>query len=304
MKKNLVILSLLLAFSLVLSACANAASTQDAGQIASQVAAQVEAQVSTRVAQAMAAIDATQKAQPTTPPIIPTIEAFPTLAPVNASTISLPGVATNVPCNPPPNALGENYPDGTSIYINTAFTKKWTIQNAGTCTWNANYKLKFMDGDSMSGPASQSFGASVPPGGSLTLALPLKTPGTAGSYTGYWGLYDDKDVYFGRVWVTINSILVSPTSTSYAVTNVHIYEQGSDACTVYADITTNGIGTVKFYWTIDGNHVYPPALSFGGAGMKTVHTTITPTSATHTVYVYIDVPNRLNYGSGNPFPVC
>jgi hypothetical protein len=130
MKKNLVNYSLFLAFSLILSACTNATPTQDPAQAATQFAAQVQA-----------AIEATQKAQSTSTP-----ENIPTVTP-------LPGVPTSVACNPPPLNLGENYPDGISVYINTAFNKSWTLQNTGTCTWNANYKIKFVpgSGDIMSG---------------------------------------------------------------------------------------------------------------------------------------------------------
>ena len=300
MKKNLVNLSLFMAFSLALGACANAAPTQNPGQVATLVAAQVDAQVATRVAQAMAAIDATQKAQPTTAPIIPTMGALPTLAPVTLPTLSLPGVATSIPCNPPPTALGENYPDGSTIYVNTAFNKSWTIQNAGTCTWNANYKIKFSSGDSMSGPSFKLFGANIPPGGSITLTLPLKTPGSPGTTTGYWGLYDDKDAYFGRVWVTINSIIVAPTSSAYAVTNVHIYQDGT-TCTMDADITTNGAGEVQYHWVINGvdGGVPTNVLNFTAAGTKIVTKTIT---TGQWAQVYIDIPNHALYGTTTPRP--
>ena len=295
MKKIMVMNSLFLAFGLILSACANA--TQDPGQIATQVAAQVEAQVATRVAQAMAAFDATQKAQPTSTPFIPTAGANPTLAPVNLPTLSLPGVPTGVPCNPPPNAMGENYPDGSTVYINTAFNKSWTIQNAGTCTWNTNYKIKFVSGDAMSGPSFKLFSASVPPGGSITLTLPLKAPGGVGTATGYWGLYDDKDVYFGRVWVTINSTTVPPTSTAFAVTNVHIYQDAVPTCTVYANITANAVGTVKYHWIINGidGGIATNTLNYSAAGTKAVTTTITNGDS---VELYIDIPNHTKYGSG------
>jgi hypothetical protein len=299
MKKNLVSFSLFLAFSLILGACAAAAPTQDPGQVATQVAAQVEAQVATRVAQAMGALEATKNAQPTSTPFIPTVgPLIPTLAPIGGiPTIApLPGVATAVACNPPPTALGENYPDGTQIYINTDFNKSWTVQNAGTCTWNANYKLKFISGDAMSGPTYKLFGASVPPGEKLTLTLPLKTPGAVGTTTGYWGFYDDKDVYFGRAWVTINTIGYAPTSASFAVTNVKIYQEAVPTCTIYASITTNAAGTVKYHWVINGidGGVATNQQVYSGAGTIIVTTTITTGQSAQ---IYIDIPNHAIYGS-------
>jgi len=298
MKKNLVINSLFLAVSLILSACANTAPTQDAGQTATQAAAQMEAQVATRVAQALAALEATQKAQPTP-------------AAVNIPTPSLPGEPTSVDCNPPPLAMGENYPDGTTIYINTAFNKSWTIQNAGTCTWNSNYKIKFYSGDAMSGPSFKLFGASVPPGGSITLTLPLKAPGAAGTTKGIWGLYDDKDVWFGQVWVTINSVTGSPLSTAFSVTSVTtaVDNAGPVSCksrhtfNFTATIYANGAGTVNYYWTNSDLANSPThTLTFGAAGTKTVvySWALGPgASGRHWVKVYIDSPNHQYFSPVN-----
>ena len=289
---------LFVAFSLILSACANAASTPDAGQAATQ-AAQVEAQVATRVAQAMAGLEATQKAQTTPPLFIPTVGDLPTLSPLNLPTVSLPGVATSVPCNPPPNNLGETYPDGTSIYINTTFNKSWTLQNAGTCTWNANYKIKFVSGNAMSGPAFKLFGASVPPGGSLTLTLPLKSPGAVGTTTGRWGLYDDKDVYFGWVSVVIHSITVPPTSTAFAVSTLTITQDPSVLiCKFSAAITANGAGQVTYTWN-QFPGVIPPsetptALNFAGATTTTVYSPDLPLGTTTAVSIHI-LPNGIEW---------
>ena len=298
MKKYLVSYSLFLAFSLILSACANAAPTQDPGQVATEVAAQVEAQLATRVAQAMAALAATQKAQTTSTPFIPTIGPNSTLASVKTPTVlSLPGVPTGVACNATPRSEGESHPDGTTLYINTAFTKKWALSNQGSCTWNANYKLKFVSGDQMGGPAFILFGASVPPWQSITLALPLKTTNSVGTSTGIWGLYDDKDVYFGRVWVTINRITVAPTSSVYAVTDVTITQSGTGTCTYNAAITTNGGGGVEFHWIIDG--VAKPTIptdDFTGAQTHAYTYGTALSSGDHIVHIYIDIPNHTEYG--------
>jgi hypothetical protein len=287
MNKFLVINSLLLAFSLTLSACVNPAPTQDPSQAATQFAEQIKA-----------AIEATQKAQPTATPFIPTAEA------VFTPTESQPGMPTSGDCNPPPLNLGENYPDGSTIYINTSFNKSWTLQNAGTCTWNANYKIKFMSGNMMGGPASKLFGTTVLPGGSITLTLPLKTPGTIGTTKGVWGLYDDKDIYFGWVSVEINSATGSPITTGFSVTNVttRVDNPGPFRCTqphtfnFMADITANGAGTVTYHWTnSDSGNSTTRTLLFGAAGTKTVVYDWTISSADagkKWVKVYIDNPNN------------
>jgi hypothetical protein len=301
MKKFLVINSLLLAISLVLSACtAAAAPTQDPNQIATQVAALVDAQVATKMAQAQAATQAQQAAQPTNTPMIPTVGPIPTLAPVNVPTLSLPGVATSIPCLATPLNMGENLPDGTQLYINTAFTKKWTLANEGSCTWNANYKLKFVSGDQMGGPSFILFGASVPPWQKITLALPLKTSSSVGSSTGYWGLYDDKDTYFGRVWVSIDRVAVVPTVSNFKVTsaNTTVNNATPGACpyafVFTANVSATAAGTVTYHWVRDDSpNAGSGTLNFTGAGSQAIsYTWNLGASGTSWVQIYIDSPNN------------
>jgi hypothetical protein len=305
MKKILVINSLLLAFCLVLTACtATAAPTQDPNQLAAQVAALVDAQVATKVAQALAALPTQQPAQPTNNPLIPTIGPIPTLAPVNVPTLSLPGVATGIPCLATPRSEGENYPDGSTLYTNFAFTKKWTISNQGSCTWNANYKLKFVSGDQMGGPAFILFGKSVPPWQTLALELNLKTTNSVGTSTGYWGLYDDKDVYFGRVWVSINRIAVAPTSTAFSVKGLSTTVDGPFTCphtfTFTSSITTDRDGNVTYELQQPyGTTVASKTITFSSA--STQSSTLTwdaPTgAATRTMWVYVSSPNNQYFTS-------
>lgn len=285
----------MLIFSLVLGACAApAAPTQDPAVVAATIAAQVESEVSTRVAQAMANVEATQRALPTVAPVIPTTSNIPTVAPLNLPTVALPGVATSVPCNATPTLLGENIEDGTDIYLNTSFTKTWTLRNEGSCTWNPNYKVKFLSGDAMSGPTSKSFGATVTPGNSLTISLPLKAPGGTGTYKGVWGLYDDKDVFFGQIWVEIDAVTVAPTSSAFAVTKIKFYQAAVPTCVIFADITTNGAGTVKFHWIEDGTNGNIRSQTYNAAG--TAISTWTMTTGTHTISIYVDVPNHATFG--------
>lgn len=293
----------LLIFGLLLGACSNApASTQDPAQAAATMAAQVEAQVSTRVAQAMAGLQATQKAQPTSAPLIPTAGNIPTVAPLNLPTAELPGVATAVICNPPPWNVGENYLDGTNVVMNMAFNKKWTLMNAGTCTWNANYKIKFLSGDQMSGPTFKPFGVSVLPGGQITIVLPLVAPGGTGLTRGYWGLYDDKDTYFGRVWVEINAVAAAPTAAiavTSAVTTVNNASPG--ACPFLfvftSNVSTNGAGTVQYHWVrSDVANAGAGVLTYSAAGTQTISMNWNlGASGPSWVQLFIDSPNHQGF---------
>ena len=89
-------------------------------------------------------------------------------------------------------------PDGTELEPDTPFTKTWRLLNAGTCTWNPNYKLYFVSGDMMSGPASQQLVTiEVPPGASIDVSVELLSPNKPGTYLGYWALKNANGVRFG-----------------------------------------------------------------------------------------------------------
>ncbi len=92
-------------------------------------------------------------------------------------------------------------PDGTVIAPGTTFTKKWRIQNAGSCTWTPDYGLKFLNGDQMGGVSPQIFGhlttlGNVLPGEQMDVTIELTAPTTPGTYTGYWQLQNATGVVF------------------------------------------------------------------------------------------------------------
>ena len=110
------------------------------------------------------------------------------------------------PCN---HALfvSETIGDGTDFDPNDNFTKTWRLKNDGTCTWNTNYKLVFVDGDQMSGPANKNLTQSVAPGEQVDISVDLKAPGSAGTYKGFWKVADDEGQYFvHNIWVEIEVI--------------------------------------------------------------------------------------------------
>ncbi len=288
----------LLVLGLLLGACTNpSAPTQDPAVAAATMSAQVEAQVSTRVAQAMTNFVATQQAQPTPIPVIPTAASnIPTVAPLGLPTAALPGMPTVAACNATPTLLGESPEDGKDVIINSSFTKSWTLRNMGTCSWNTNYKVKFMSGDQMSGPSAQSFGATVAPGNSLTISLGLKAPGGLGTYKGVWGFYDDKDVFFGQAWVEIDVVpSITSTSSAFAVTKIKFYQLAPNDCNILADITASAAGTITFRWEQDGTPGNWRTQPFSNAGTFTSAWTMTPIGI-HTMSIYVDVPNHATFG--------
>jgi len=312
MRKTLITITTMLVFGLLMTACnGGAAATPDTAQAAALVA--------TQVAQTVAAISSQQQqsAPTNTPGSIPTLDAnIPTTAPFNVPTLVMPPTSTALSCNPPPMNIGESPADGASYPANTAFTKTWTLKNMGTCKWNSNYKIRYESGDSMSGLQTMAFPGDTAPNETATLSLGLTSNSTPGTYTGYWGLYDDKNIRFGQIWVKIN--VTSPTSggtSNLVVTSVTV--SGGDQLTfpceaTYAGsidfqayITTNAGGTVYYRWRVyqGATKVYesPTSLytTYNTAGSNAVNATLSPPFAVsptaYSIRVFIEDPNNQEF---------
>ena len=95
-------------------------------------------------------------------------------------------------------------PDGTPFSPNALFRKTWRMRNAGTCAWDASYRLTFLTGDRMSGPHSAPLGDAVQPGEEVDLSVTLIAPEMAGTYQGQWQLFAPDGTPFGaRPYVVI-----------------------------------------------------------------------------------------------------
>ncbi|RJQ44344.1 MAG: hypothetical protein C4545_01830 [Anaerolineaceae bacterium] len=139
--------------------------------------------------------------------ILPTATTESTAAPTNTAKPEEP-TNTPQPCNKA-SAVSETYPDDTQILKGTAFEKSWRLQNIGTCTWNANYRVVFYSGDQMGGPDSQALGISIAPGEMVDIVLDLTVPNSTGTYKGIWKLQDDTGANFAQFWVQIEAISIS-----------------------------------------------------------------------------------------------
>ncbi len=141
-----------------------------------------------------------------------------TQAPTPPAQTVAPG-ASPTPSEPTPSAtctdkakfISETIPDESSLAPGQSFTKSWTLQNVGTCTWSPEYSLVLERGDALGNILSQPLGASVPPNTSLELKLNLVAPEQPGSYEGHWMLQNLRGEKFGlgndakvAFWVKIN----------------------------------------------------------------------------------------------------
>jgi hypothetical protein len=88
-------------------------------------------------------------------------------------------------------------PDGTTFGPSLSFKKTWRIKNTGTTTWGAGYKLVFVSGNQMSGPAEAPLASTVAPNGIIDISVDLISPASNGSYRGYWQLKNAAGALFG-----------------------------------------------------------------------------------------------------------
>nr|BAL54017.1 hypothetical conserved protein [uncultured Chloroflexota bacterium] len=109
-------------------------------------------------------------------------------------------------------------PDGTLMNPGQVFDKTWRLKNIGSCTWTTAYKLVFVSGEQMGGPAEANLPMNVPPGSTVDLTVRLTAPLNGGSYRGYWQFKNASGVLFGigtpavkPWWVEIR--VAGPTST-------------------------------------------------------------------------------------------
>ena len=148
------------------------------------------------------------------PEITPT--PLPTATPIPGPT------ATPVPCYDGMQFVSDvEIPDGTVMRPGEDFDKVWRIRNTGTCTWNRDYRLVFVQGDRMDG-TSEPVTSTVRPGETYDMVIDQRAPSSPGKYTGIWQMINQNAVPFGeRVWVKITvpgaeskPTPIPPTATS------------------------------------------------------------------------------------------
>ena len=195
----------MLAAVLLFSACQPAANlstpTDPLDSVRTEVALTIEAMTTDIVATDQAA--QTQTALAFVPSPVP-----PTPEPTPAPTLSLPTdptVPTAAPLQTPASSatcdqaafVDETIPDGSQFPPGTTFTKTWTLRNAGSCTWNADYDVVFSSGDRMNAPDVLPLAKeSIPPGSSVTITIPFTSPLDGGSYRADFKLRNADGVLF------------------------------------------------------------------------------------------------------------
>lgn len=267
---------------------------------AAEIASTNQVALQTSVAQTVEALGLDTKPEPATDPT----------AELLSVPSSNPSAQTPLPCNKPAYR-SETIPDNSVFKPGEEFTKTWTIQNSGTCSWTTDYKLVFKGGDQMGGPTSKNLTKTVNPGETLTLSVDLTAPASSGSYTGTWKIRANDGEEFGKYWATITVNDPDDASNSnFAVTSVSFTE--SDQMKVgfcphlfnlQAEIKVNGKGTVKYHWVISNGFTSAiETLTFDSAGTKTAilnkNLTCSGSSiCSYVVELFIDSPNNQMFGA-------
>lgn len=102
--------------------------------------------------------------------------------------------------------------DGSVYNPNAGFRKTWRIYNNGSCTWDSNYTLQFVSGDSMNGSYIR-IPTTVRPGQTIDVSADLVAPSKAGNYKGNWQMRSPQGSGFGQtIWVSIR-VSGSPSPT-------------------------------------------------------------------------------------------
>lgn len=87
--------------------------------------------------------------------------------------------------------------DNTPFAPNSEFVKIWRIKNTGSCTWNQNYSVVFVSGNSMDAKKSVSLSKEVEPNNTIDISIKMKSPDKLGTYRGDWMLSSSSGERFG-----------------------------------------------------------------------------------------------------------
>ncbi|MEN6572634.1 MAG: NBR1-Ig-like domain-containing protein [Anaerolineaceae bacterium] len=227
-----------------------------------------------------------------------------TLAAPTAGTTETAPQATNTP--QPTFKVGfitdVTIPDNTVIEPGKTFKKTWRLRNDGTGTWASNFKLVFVSGDSMSGPASKTLDETVAPGQTIDVSVDLTAPSIPKTYKGNWMLQTATGTNFGIGPESSSAFtVVIVVQQTFAVTNAvpaAYPATWSGVCPVAIDlaatITATAAGKVTYYFVTPLGNSPTLELSFSEAGTKTTpsYSLQVPGTTAGTIQVYIDAPNH------------
>ncbi len=121
----------------------------------------------------------------------------PTTVPVVAPTVVAPaGVGS---CADAAAFVADvTIPDGSEVIGGSPFNKSWRVRNAGACTWGPTYSVsRTSTSAGFSAPSTAQIAASVNPGDSADLSVPMTAPAAPGQYSASYRLRAPDGTLFG-----------------------------------------------------------------------------------------------------------
>jgi hypothetical protein len=202
--------------------------------------------------------------------------------------------------------------DNTVVQPGATFIKTWRVENSGTGTWGSNFKIVFVSGNAMGGPASQTLGKTVAPGEAIDIPLSLTAPTVLDTHRGNWMLETDSGTRFGLgvnadqpFWVQI--VVKKIFAVTNAVPNGPASWSGTcpGMLPLTAAITSDAPGTVTYYYVINGSNSPTLSSTFTTTGTSTtaVYNTNVTANGSLVIQVYIDDPNHQLFTSTLTIPV-
>ena len=210
--KSTAVRTLLLLGLVFLAACSSAtptaAPTQDLTAFRTEVAATVLAQVPTFIALTPSAtLPPTATASPT-----PSATVAPSLT-ITATTVTPVGSTATLASADHAKFVSQSVADGTVFAPGQEFILTWTLQNTGTTTWTAAYRLRFFSGDRFGAPAEIALGKDVAPGQSIDIGLQMKAPLVPGEYRSDWVMSNTSLRNFNEPVYLKIKVALPPTAT-------------------------------------------------------------------------------------------
>lgn len=144
---------------------------------------------------------------PTTLPTDPAPAApSPVIFPTDTPTLTPP--TPTPPCTDSLSWLADlTYTDDTLVLPGQSVDKQWAIQNSGSCDWNARYKLRNINGETL-GAAAEIPLFPARAGAQVTLRIVFLAPSSAGTYRSEWQAVNPAGELFGdTVYI---QIIVNP----------------------------------------------------------------------------------------------
>lgn len=194
-------------------------------------------------------------------------QATATLPPTNTPPPPLETATPPPPTAPPPTATtgcaessqfvtDVTIPDDTNVGAGSAFTKTWRLRNTGTCPWTTSFDVVFVDGNSMSGPASVPLAGSVPPGSTVDVSINLVAPSTNGKHRGNYRLRNDKDVLFGTLFYVQIAVGPTPTPTAGVHKSANVTLSEGDTVDLDSGAIPGGGGADGWYEVVTPSEKY------------------------------------------------